>query len=135
MVPPRGDINAPDLYIPAMAFITYIITAGVSLGVDSRFAPDLLGILSSQVFGWLLLEICVLALALHLLNIQSSLNYLDLLAYSGYKFVQWVSNLCIFSSFNFTEVDFESRDAVAFLTSTHILYFDFKRYHFHTIVC
>lgn len=97
VVPPRGDINSPDLYIPAMAFITYLITAGISLGVGGRFAPDLLGIMSSQVFGWLLLEVCVLALALYLLNIQSSLSYLDLLAYSGYKFVQYVFLTCCLS--------------------------------------
>lgn len=71
-----------------MAFITYVIVAGLSLGVDGRFAPDFLGILSSQSLGWLIFEVCILTFALYLLNIQSSLSYLDLLAYSGYKFVQ-----------------------------------------------
>ncbi|KAL5967048.1 Protein YIF1A [Taenia solium] len=87
VVSPRGDINSPDLYIPAMAFITYVVVAGVSLGVEGRFAPDLLGILSSQSFGWLILEVCVLTLALYLLNIQSSLGCLDLLAYCGYNMI------------------------------------------------
>lgn len=88
VVPPRSDINSPDLYIPVMAFVTYVIAAGVSLGVEGRFAPDLLGILCSQVFGWIVFEVCVLSLALYLLNLQSSLSYFDLLAYSGYKLVQ-----------------------------------------------
>ncbi|KAH9285686.1 Protein YIF1A [Echinococcus granulosus] len=91
VVSPRGDINSPDLYIPAMAFITYVVAAGVSLGVEGRFAPDLLGILSSQSFFWLILEVCMLTLALYLLNIQSSLGYLDLLAYCGYKFVHMIT--------------------------------------------
>lgn len=30
--PPIYDINAPDLYIPFMAFATFIILAGFSLG-------------------------------------------------------------------------------------------------------
>jgi protein transport protein YIF1 len=30
--PPIYDINAPDLYIPFMAFATYVILAGFSLG-------------------------------------------------------------------------------------------------------
>ncbi|KAL5112980.1 Protein YIF1B [Taenia crassiceps] len=42
VVSPREDINSPDLYIPAIAFITYVVAAGVSLGVEGRFAPDLL---------------------------------------------------------------------------------------------
>ncbi|KAM7540414.1 hypothetical protein Aperf_G00000038866 [Anoplocephala perfoliata] len=90
VVPPRSDINSPDLYIPAMAFITYVIVAGVSLGVEGRFSPDLLGILCSQVFGWLLFEVCVLSLALYFLNLQSSLSRLDLLAYSAYKLVHMI---------------------------------------------
>ncbi|KAL5670460.1 hypothetical protein ACJX0J_022681, partial [Zea mays] len=31
--PPVQDINAPDLYIPLMAFGTYIVAAGYALGV------------------------------------------------------------------------------------------------------
>nr|XP_036877335.1 protein YIF1B [Manis javanica] len=33
-VAPRFDVNAPDLYIPAMAFITYILVAGLALGTQ-----------------------------------------------------------------------------------------------------
>ncbi|KAG2469007.1 DGKZ kinase, partial [Polypterus senegalus] len=35
-VAPRFDINAPDLYIPAMAFLTYILVAGLALGTQNR---------------------------------------------------------------------------------------------------
>lgn len=31
-VQPRYDINAPDLYIPTMAYITYVVLAGLVLG-------------------------------------------------------------------------------------------------------
>jgi len=34
--PPVQDINAPDLYIPLMAFGTYIVVAGYALGVLGR---------------------------------------------------------------------------------------------------
>ncbi len=30
--PARDDINAPDLYIPVMAFVTYILLMGYSMG-------------------------------------------------------------------------------------------------------
>ncbi|XP_064262539.1 protein YIF1B-like isoform X1 [Passer domesticus] len=44
-VAPRFDVNAPDLYIPAMAFLTYILLAGLALGTQNRFSPASLGLL------------------------------------------------------------------------------------------
>lgn len=35
-VAPRFDVNAPDLYIPVMAFITYVLVAGLALGTQNR---------------------------------------------------------------------------------------------------
>lgn len=37
-VPARFDVNAPDLYIPLMAFITYVLISGFVLGVQGRSA-------------------------------------------------------------------------------------------------
>ncbi|KAK2454382.1 protein YIF1B [Trifolium repens] len=34
--PPIYDINAPDLYIPLMAFGTYVVLAGTSLGLRGK---------------------------------------------------------------------------------------------------
>lgn len=34
---PRFDVNAPDLYIPAMGFITYVLVAGVALGTQNKY--------------------------------------------------------------------------------------------------
>lgn len=31
-VQPRYDINAPDLYIPSMGYVTYVLLAGFMLG-------------------------------------------------------------------------------------------------------
>lgn len=36
--PPRSDLNAPDLYIPVMSFITYVIITGIMSGLDSTAA-------------------------------------------------------------------------------------------------
>lgn len=36
-VAPRFDVNAPDLYIPVMAFITYVLVAGLALGTQNRY--------------------------------------------------------------------------------------------------
>lgn len=36
-VQPRYEINAPDLYIPLMAVVTYILVAGLCLGLQERW--------------------------------------------------------------------------------------------------
>ncbi|XP_077434201.1 protein YIF1A isoform X3 [Vanacampus margaritifer] len=45
---PRQDVNAPDLYIPTMAFITYILLAGMALGIQKRM---IFSVLCGLLFG------------------------------------------------------------------------------------
>ncbi|XP_030075411.1 protein YIF1A [Microcaecilia unicolor] len=84
---PRYDINAPDLYIPTMAFITYILLAGMALGIQKRFSPEVLGLCASTALVWVIIEVLALLLTLYLVTVQSDLSTFDLLAYSGYKYV------------------------------------------------
>lgn len=39
-LPPRQDVNAPDLYIPFMAACTYCVLASVAQTAGKRFKPD-----------------------------------------------------------------------------------------------
>ena len=39
---PVNDANAPDLYIPSMAFITYVLSMGLNKGMLKEFHPDVL---------------------------------------------------------------------------------------------
>ncbi|KAK9891065.1 hypothetical protein WA026_013391 [Henosepilachna vigintioctopunctata] len=87
-VQPRFEINAPDLYIPMMAYITYVLVAGLLLGTQHRFTFEQIGILSSSALAWCVIELCVYLGTLYVAMIQTSLRTLDLLAYSGYKFVE-----------------------------------------------
>ncbi|XP_056849175.1 uncharacterized protein LOC108821052 isoform X2 [Raphanus sativus] len=53
--PPIYDINAPDLYIPFMAFGTYLVLAGLSLGLNGKFSPEALNWLFVKgLVGWFL---------------------------------------------------------------------------------
>ena len=96
---PRYEINAPDLYIPVMAFVTYILLAGIVMGTQKRFSPELLGILSSKVIAWWLIEIATYTITLYIMNIQTVLKTYDLIAYSGYKFIgiilSIISGVCL----------------------------------------
>ncbi|KAL6440381.1 hypothetical protein ACFW04_003132 [Cataglyphis niger] len=84
---PRYEKNAPDMYIPTMAFFTYVATAGLVLGMHERFSHEQLGILASSALGWGLIELLVHTVSLYVMNLQTSLTTLDLLAYCGYKYV------------------------------------------------
>ncbi|XP_063046813.1 protein YIF1A [Engraulis encrasicolus] len=86
-LPPRHDVNAPDLYIPSMAFITYILLAGMALGIQKRFSPEVLGLCASTALVWMVIEVLAMLLCLYLLTVHSDLSTFDLIAYSGYKYV------------------------------------------------
>ncbi|XP_053685898.1 protein YIF1B isoform X2 [Sabethes cyaneus] len=89
-VQPRYDINAPDLYIPTMAYITYVVLAGLVLGFQNRFSPEQLGIQASSALAYSIFELVIYMLTLYIANISTTLKTLDLLALSGYKYASIV---------------------------------------------
>lgn len=86
-LPPREDLNSPDMYIPLMASITYILLATLLAGIRGQFLPELLGITATYCFVIVAIEILLLKLGCYLLSISNESQLLDLVAYSGYKFV------------------------------------------------
>ncbi|KAI8622752.1 hypothetical protein BC830DRAFT_1234900, partial [Chytriomyces sp. MP71] len=85
--PPREDLNAPDLYIPIMAFVTYVLTVGITLNSRKKFEPEVLGMTSSTALVIIAFEVLVFKLACYLLNVVTEVPFLDLISYCGYKFV------------------------------------------------
>ncbi|KAI5818831.1 YIF1-domain-containing protein [Pyronema omphalodes] len=83
---PREDINAPDMYIPLMSFVTYILLSALLYGLSGTFHPEMLGYTASSALGAVMFELVCLKLGCYLLSIGNS-TLLDLVAYSGYKFV------------------------------------------------
>jgi len=86
-LPPREDINSPDMYIPVMAFVTYILLSTLLAGLQGAFRPELLGMTATNAFAVVIIELLLLKLGTYLLNISNESQWLDLVAYSGYKFV------------------------------------------------
>jgi len=93
-VPPREDINAPDLYIPVMAFVTYILIVGFVLGTNLKFTPEVLGVTASTGLIILTFEILMIKAGFYLLNC-GNVSLSDLTAYCGYKFVGVVINIVV----------------------------------------
>jgi protein transport protein YIF1 len=103
---PAQDENAPDLYIPLMAFITYVLLTGYVKGTNNSFTPEVLvqvraaartgmptdrhspadaggGLqVTSTCLVTQVLEIVAVRLCLYLL--QAPANLLDLLAFTGW---------------------------------------------------
>ncbi|KDN52567.1 YIF1-domain-containing protein [Tilletiaria anomala UBC 951] len=94
-LPPREDVNSPDLYIPSMAFVTYILVIATIHGLESRFHPEQLGLTSSRALAIILLEVSFVKLGCYLLNIQGDHTVVDLVAYAGYKFVGTLVTLLV----------------------------------------
>lgn len=88
---PKDEPNLPDLYIPSMAFITYVLLSGYILGLQNSFAPEKLSMYAGSALAWLFLEVIIIQLGKYFLNINSMLGFFHLIAFGGYKFVSIVS--------------------------------------------
>ncbi|KAL0145353.1 YIF1-domain-containing protein [Mucor lusitanicus] len=85
--PPREDINSPDLYIPVMAVVTYVLLCGLTAGLHKNFHPEMLYVAVSTSVAVVFWEIAYTRLGCYFLSIPFEASMLDLLSYYGYKFV------------------------------------------------
>ncbi|TIA91262.1 hypothetical protein E3P99_01161 [Wallemia hederae] len=95
---PREDINSPDLYIPTMSVVTYIIVAAIYAGIQNKFHPEVLGARASLSFAIAAVEFSLIKLICYLLGVQTSSGVsgsVELFAYCGYKFVSIIPPLFI----------------------------------------
>ncbi len=78
-----------------MAFVTYILLRTLLAGVRGAFHPELLGLTATTAFAVVIFEILGLKLGCYLLSISNESQLLDLVAYSGYKFVGIIVTLVV----------------------------------------
>lgn len=83
-----------------MAFVTYILLLTLLAGIRGAFHPELLGITASKGFAVVLFETLSLKLGCYFLSISNDSQLLDLVAYSGYKFVGIIVTLVVAEVFN-----------------------------------
>lgn len=84
---PREDLNAPDLYIPTMAVVTYVLLYGVSLGRRNEFKPERLYYSCMKAITILLFELAMLKVGGFVLSISNEFALFDFIAILGYGFV------------------------------------------------
>nr|XP_026486717.1 protein YIF1B [Vanessa tameamea] len=92
-VQPRYDVNAPDLYIPSMGYVTYVLLAGFMLGIQHRFSPEQISIQASSALAYIIFEMVLYLMTLYITNTTTALKTLDLLAFSGYKYTTMIASL------------------------------------------
>jgi hypothetical protein len=78
-----------------MAFVTYILLSTLLAGIRGAFQPELLGYTATTAFAIVIFEILGLKLGCYLLSISNESQLLDLVAYSGYKFVGIIITLAL----------------------------------------
>lgn len=89
--PPRDDLNAPDLYIPVMGLVSYVLLAAIAMGKRKLFKPEILGLAASSAVLCSVIEVCLIKLGCYLLNVTSGegggIAVLDIFSYAGYKYI------------------------------------------------
>ena len=78
-----------------MALVTYILLSTLLAGIRGEFQPELLGYTATYAFIIVVFEILLLKLGCYLLSISNESQLLDLVAYSGYKFIGVITTIVI----------------------------------------
>merc|ERR1712048_100423 len=100
---PKEDINMPDLYIPFMGLLTYVLLVGIKVGQDQHFTPDQLGASLSTGLGWIIFEVLIVSFVMYLISLRTDMKTYDVVSYLGYKFVPVCALMvgCVFFSSSF----------------------------------
>lgn len=56
---PRIEIHAPDLYIPLMSLMTFVLMNSLFLGIGDKFKPEIIGETLSKCLILLTLELAI----------------------------------------------------------------------------
>jgi protein transport protein YIF1 len=90
---PMHDQCAPDLYLPLMSSITYVLLCALLYGTAGKFDPQVIPQVLSTCFFMQALEVACIRLGFYLM--QSSIAILDLFSYTGYKYLGLCINMCV----------------------------------------
>jgi len=81
---PHSDENAPDLYIPFMSLITYVLLCALAYGNAGQFSPEVLPQVATWCFTSQILEVLLIRFGFYMM--QAPVPFLDLFSYTGYKY-------------------------------------------------
>ena len=80
------SVFKPELYIPFMSFVTYILLTCLSMGLDEKFHPEIIFKNISNCSLLTIFETVVLKIGLMVAD-DHNIEFLDMLSLTGYKYV------------------------------------------------
>ncbi|KAM0687796.1 Protein transport protein yif1 [Conglomerata obtusa] len=83
--------SKPDLYIPLMSFLTYILLTGIQL---KPFSPETLSMIFTRCLLYEILFVTIVKLTAYFMDV-GEIRFLDFICYSGYKFVVILIKNCV----------------------------------------
>ncbi|OAG28869.1 hypothetical protein NEDG_01008 [Nematocida displodere] len=83
---PSVPVGHPDLYIPLMSVITYILFLAGEMEIKNKFEPEKLGKMATRIFMVDILEMFVIKGASFFFESQD-VEILEILGFIGYKYV------------------------------------------------
>uniref|UniRef100_A0A7S3JT16 Uncharacterized protein n=1 Tax=Aureoumbra lagunensis TaxID=44058 RepID=A0A7S3JT16_9STRA len=88
---PVDDDNAPDLYIPLVAFLTFALVSGYVKGTSGKFTPQVLAQIVSNCALFQVFELALYSIGLYASG--ATIPLLDIAVHTGYKYVALCVNL------------------------------------------
>lgn len=82
---PSHDENAPDLYIPTMSLLTYVLLCALCYGTAGKFNPEVLPDVTTKCLATQILEVVCIRIGFYLM--EAPVAIFDLLSYTGYKYL------------------------------------------------
>ena len=90
---PNVDENAPDLYMPSMSLVTYVLLCALCYGTAKHFDPEVIPDVTTKCFVTQILEVMAIRFGFHLMAAEVAI--LDLFCYTGYKYVGLSINMFV----------------------------------------
>lgn len=81
----KADVEDPDLYIPLMSYVTYVLLCGMYRGILQDFRPEVLPKTATYAIVFLVIEVGLSKMGFYIAG--SGMPVLSLAANSGYKYV------------------------------------------------
>lgn len=86
---PVFDVCAPDLYLPVMSLITYVLLSALCYGTAGKFNPEVIPDVAFKCAFYQTLEVLIFRGGFYAMQVP--VPFLDLYSYTGYKYL----GLCI----------------------------------------
>jgi hypothetical protein len=90
---PTIDENAPDLYLPSMCLVTYVLLCALGYGTAGKFDPEVIPDVTTTCIVTQILEVLIIRFGLYMM--QAPVPFLDLFSYTGYKYLGLCINMLV----------------------------------------